>query len=459
MNQINIKDYHHFFFIGIAGAGMSAIAQYLAGIGKQVSGSDRYFTQDTNNELRRKLEDTGIKTFPQDGSGLKGEIQMVIVSTAVEKSNIEYAKALENNLRIVHRADILAAISETKKTIAVSGTSGKSTTVAMLYQIMEYAGYAPSLITGAGLISLIKKGEIGNAVAGKGDYLIIEADESDGSLIKYRPDTGVLLNIDKDHKEISVLKDIFKKFKENTRNLFVVNYSHPIASQFSVNNKFDFGYTACRYCTGGFKQSGYEIRFKINEVNFKIPIIGKHNMENAAAAVAVAHQKGISLEKCAQALSAYKGIYRRMQIIDSKNGITIIDDYAHNPVKIAAAISACQNIADKVIAWFQPHGFGPTRFLKDEFINQISATLGPDDEIWMSEIYYAGGTVTKDISANDLIKGIKEKGKNAFFVENKLDFPAEIKKGLTNNTLILLMGARDPSLEKFAEYVSEKLLP
>lgn len=455
--KININDYQNYFFIGIAGVGMSAVAQYLSGIGKNISGSDRYFLHGENVDVRSKLEKEGIQTFPQNGSGFTDDIQVVVVTGAIEESNVEYALALEKGLPVVHRADMLAAIADTKKTIAVSGTSGKSTTVAMLYQIMEYVGLEPSLISGAGLTSLIKKGKIGNAVAGSGDYLIIEADESDGTLTKYHPDTGVILNIDKDHKEISVLKEIFETFKQNTRELLVVNRAHALAKQFSTGKEHDFGYENCAYCASNFEQNGYEISFLINEVYFKIPVIGAHNMENALAAVAVAGQKGVSLEKCAEALAEYEGIYRRMQIIGTKNGVTVIDDYAHNPVKIAAAIKACQNISERVIAWFQPHGFGPTRFLKKDFIDEISGVLREGDHIWMSKIYYAGGTVKKDISANDLIKGIKANGKNAFFVEDRKLFPSEIKQYLSDKTVVLLMGARDPSLENFAKFIFKKI--
>ena len=453
----DIINYENYFFIGVAGVGMSAVAQYLAATGKNVSGSDRYFLTDNHSLVRSKLEQEGIKTYPQDGSGLSENIQAVVVSGAVEETNVEYVQALERKLPIIHRADMLAAIADTKKTIAVSGTSGKSTTVAMLYHIMEYAGYEPSLISGAGLTSLIKKGKIGNAVGGKGEYLIIEADESDGSLVKYRPDTGLILNIDKDHKEIPVLKELFGTFKKNTRNLLVVNCAHDLAKDFSEGKEHDFGYENCGYCASDFEQNGYKIRFKINGIPFSISVIGKHNMENALAAVAVANQKGISLQQCSEALATYEGIYRRMQIIGTKGGITLIDDYAHNPVKIAAAISACQNISDRVIAWFQPHGFGPTRFLKNDFIKEISKVLRDTDQIWMSEIYYAGGTVNKDISAKDLIKGISGNGKNAFFVEPRNLFPKEIKKHLLPNTLILIMGARDPSLEEFAQFVYNSL--
>ena len=458
MTKLDIENHQSYFFIGVAGAGMSAIAQYLSGIGKKVSGSDRYFEDGKNSEIRKKLENENIKTFPQDGSGFNHLIDAVVVSTAVEESNVEYLLAIGKKIPIIHRADMLAAITKTKKTIAISGTSGKSTTVAMLYHIMEFAGYQPSLISGAGLTALIKQGKIGNAVAGKGDYMIIEADESDGTLTKYYPDTGVILNIDKDHKELSELNGIFQKFKQNIQNTLIVNQSQQRAKEFSVDKTVDFGYeTECGVNGSKFEQADYRFNFTINKVEFEIPAIGAHNMENALAAIAVARHKGISLEKCSMALENYEGIYRRMQIIGEKNGVTLIDDYAHNPVKIAAAIKASQPLTKRVIAWFQPHGFGPTRFLKNEFINEISDVLRADDQMWMSEIYYAGGTVTKDISANDLITGIRHKDKRAFFIENRENFPVEIKKILKDGDIILLMGARDPSLEHFADFVFDQI--
>ena len=185
--------------------------------------------------------------------------------------------------------------------------------------------------------------------------------------------------------------------------------------------------------------------------------LGRHSVENAAAAIAVAHQIGIGLETCAASLSKYDGIYRRHQILGQKNGVWVIDDYAHNPAKCAASIKACQPLAEKVIAWFQPHGYGPTRFLRHDFVEEISNALRPQDEIWMSEIFYAGGTAVKDISANDLIVDIKAKGKNAHFVENRDDLLNALKPELKEGTLLLLMGARDPGLEEFCKDLFDKL--
>ena len=180
-------------------------------------------------------------------------------------------------------------------------------------------------------------------------------------------------------------------------------------------------------------------------------------MENALAASAVASQLGVELFTCAEALKSYEGIYRRHQVLGKKHGVWLIDDYAHNPVKCAVSIEACQQIAPKVIAWFQPHGYGPTRFLRHDFVTEISRALRPEDEIWMSEIFYAGGTTTKDISAGDLIYDLKEKGDAAFFVEDRNTFLEIVRPHLTTDCVLLLMGARDPSLESFAKQVWDQL--
>ena len=209
-----IEDFSNVFFIGVAGTGMSAIAQYLSGIGKQVSGSDRYFINNEFNDTRDKLEKSGIKCFEQNGDGISNETSLVVVYTAIEDTVLEVQKATSLNIPIVKRSELLAIIAKSKKTIAVGGTSGKSTTSAMLFDILEFAKMNPSIISGAGLVSIIKEGKIGNAKVGKGEWLIIEADESDGSIVNYTPEVGLLLNIDKDHQEIDELLSIFGSFKK-----------------------------------------------------------------------------------------------------------------------------------------------------------------------------------------------------------------------------------------------------
>ena len=456
---MNISNFKNPFFIGVAGVGMSAIAQYLQGIGMQVSGSDRYFHEGEYNKTKEQLENEGIKCFLQDGSGITAETDLVVVSTAIEDTVYEVKKAKELGIPIIKRSQLLAMIAKSKKTIAVAGTSGKSTTSAMLFQILLDAGLEPSIISGAGLTSIIKQGKIGNAYVGKGDWLIIEADESDGSVVQYEPEIGLLLNIDKDHQEIDELIELFTIFKNNTNSLFIVNQSNILAKTLSANSENDFGFEneISEFNARNFKQEGFHLSFEVLNQKFEMNAIGQHSVENATAAIAVANQIGVDLKTCAESLKNYEGIYRRHQILGQKNGVWVIDDYAHNPAKCAASIKACQPLAEKVVAWFQPHGYGPTRFLRKDFVEEISAALRENDEIWMSEIFYAGGTAVKDISANDLIEDIKAKGKKAYFVEDRNDFLNEIKSSLSDNSVLLLMGARDPSLEEFCKELFEKL--
>ena len=455
-----INDFKNVFFIGIAGTGMSAIAQYLSGIGKQVSGSDRFFTPNTYNETKEKLELEGIHCFLQNGEGITNKTELVVVSTAVENTVFEVQKAIELGIPIIKRSELLALIANSKKTIAIGGTSGKSTTSAMLFDILKFAGLQPSIISGAGLVSIIRDGKIGNAEVGNGEWLVIEADESDGSIVQYHPTIGLLLNIDKDHQEIDELLNIFTQFKNNTKDKFVVNLSNALSAQLSSNESLDFSIdqnSSAAYIADNFRQDGFFIQFSIKGIPFSINTVGKHNMENALAATCIANIIGVSLPICSQALNQYEGIYRRHQVLGEKKGVWIIDDYAHNPAKCAASIDACQNISPKVIAWFQPHGYGPTRFLRTDFVKEIAQVLRPTDEIWMSEIFYAGGTAVKDISSNDLINDIRNLGKNAFFVEDRNDFLAEVRYHLTDNCVLLLMGARDPSLENYSKQIWKDL--
>lgn len=456
---INIGDFQNVFFIGVAGVGMSAIAQYLKGIGKEVSGSDRYFHPGEYNKTKEQLETEGIQCFLQDGSGISEKTDLIVVSTAIEDTVFEVQKAKELGIPIIKRSELLSVIAKSKKTIAVAGTSGKSTTSAMLYQILLDAHLEPSIISGAGLTSIIKEGKIGNAAVGKGEWLIIEADESDGSIVQYEPEIGLLLNIDKDHQEIDELIELFTIFKNNTKGLFIVNQSNMLAKTLSANPQNDFGFENedAGYSAQNFDQNGLSLTFELRHQKFQMTSLGRHSVENAAAAIAVAHQIGVDLETCAASLSKYEGIYRRHQVLGQKNGVWVIDDYAHNPAKCAASIRACQPLAEKVIAWFQPHGYGPTRFLKNDFVEEIADALRTQDEIWMSEIFYAGGTAVKDISANDLIKDIQAKGKNAHFVEDRNNLLEALRPELKEGTVLLLMGARDPGLEDFCKTLFENL--
>jgi UDP-N-acetylmuramate--alanine ligase len=465
-----------YFFIGIAGTGMSAIAQYLKAAGHSVAGSDRQFFSGVHNESKAALEAEGIICYEQGAGGVTADTDVVVVSTAIEDSvpEVQQAKALEKP--IIKRSELLAEIVTTKKTVAVGGTSGKSTTTAMLFEILHYAGLKPSVIGGAGLSRLIKAGKIGNAAYGEGEWLIIEADESDGSIVQYHPEIGLLLNVDKDHQEMDELMKLFSIFKSNSKH-FITNLTHPLSASLSSNSPYNFICSEQLTVDGlqltvnsqlttvnrqpstdnisasSFHQQGAKISFEVNGHQFEINTPGKHNMENAMAAIAVASSLGIDLATCSRALQQYEGIYRRHQVFGEKNGVILVDDFAHNPVKCARSMEACQPFADKLIAWFQPHGYGPTRFLRNDFVEELSKVVRSQDEIWMSEIYYAGGTAVKDISAEDLINDLKARGVNAYFVADRNQLLEAMRPYFTSSTTLLLMGARDPSLGEFAKEV------
>ena len=448
-----------YFFIGIAGAGMSAIAQYLVGKGNSVAGSDRIFLKPEGNDSRRKLEAEGITCYTQGESKIDLDTDYVVVSTAIEDTVPEYAFARRHNIKVLHRSDLLAEICEQNCTIAVAGTSGKSTTTAMIYSILQQCGLSPSLITGAGLVSLQQQGKIGNAAVGTSNILVIETDESDGTIVKYRPEIGVILNIDRDHKPIEELMPLFQTFADHTKRALIVNLDNPRSAKFSRCNENNFSCNIkCSNYAENFAQNKEGITFDSNGTHFQISTIGRHNMENALAAISVARLFDINDADIARALANYSGIYRRNHIIGTHNGITIMDDFAHNPAKISASLTACQAVAERVIAWFQPHGFAPSRLMKDELIERLSNLLRQQDIVIFSQIYYAGGTADMSISAKEFADGIAANGKSAIYIHDRTALPPYIKKIAKPGDLILLMGARDPSLGDFAKDVENTLI-
>lgn len=444
-----------YFFIGVAGTGMSAIAQYLSGRGEKVSGSDRLFSKTDKSETQLQLERAGIECYFQDGSGITPDTEAVIVSTAIEESNVEYQKAKSLGIPVIKRSALLAQISDSIKTIAVGGTSGKSTTTAMIFHILQKCGKEPSLITGAGLATLQKQGLIGNAYNGSGEWLVIESDESDGSIVGYHPEIALLLNVERDHKEESELMELFSTFKSHTKKAFIVNSNYPITMSLSQNESYNFGTKGNPGIKGsGFEQDGFSIKFNVNGVPCSINAIGTHNMENALAAIAAAVQTGITVEQAVEAIKDFSGIYRRTSLVraDKERHLYVVDDFAHNPSEVASAIKACQSITGKVIAYFQPHGFGPLRFMHKELGELVAATLRPNDIFVIGDVYYAGGTVNRDISPEIVSQAIQNLGKNAIFAKDKESCRAEILKNTPErDCTILIMGARDPKLSDYAQ--------
>jgi UDP-N-acetylmuramate--alanine ligase len=334
----------------------------------------------------------------------------------------------------------------------------------MIFHIMQTCGWEPSVMNGAGLTSLQKKGLPGNAWVGKSEWLVIEADESDGSIVNYIPEIGVLLNIDRDHKEYDELLSLFETFKANTRDKFIVNQSHTLSRQLSQNRAYDFGITdgntdkpMIGFSGSGFEQKGFSIVFECNDVRFHIPVIGRHNMENALAATAVCNAVGITTGQCAEALQNYEGIYRRTQLTGEAGGIFVIDDFAHNPAEVVCAIRACQSVGERVFAWFQPHGYGPLKFMYKELEENVLSALRRDDFFLLSDVYYAGGTVNKEITAEEVALEMRQKSDHILFFPDRKDMLPYLQQNCRKGDVILVMGARDTTLSDFAGEVLKKI--
>ena len=454
--SIDNKEISTIHFVGLLGAGMSAIAQYLAWSGCTITGSDRQ--SDTGNtSTREKMEAAGCTLYLQDGSGITASTQAVVVSTAIEKSNADIAAAEARGIPVYHRAQILAAIANSRQTVAVAGTSGKSTVAAVIFHILHACGKKPSVITGAGLNSLRSEGLIGNAFKGSSDILIIEADESDGSLVNYTPAISLLLNCSKDHKEIVEIQDLFKTLAQQSK-MTIKNEDDENLRPVPAQRTFGFSPGADYGPDGAVSEKADGIACTLERTNCTFPYPGRHNAQNLVAAFAVCRELGCTPAEIAAASATYGGIERRFDMLKSPSGITVIDDYAHNPEKIRAALTTAQGLADKVVALFQPHGFGPTKFLFNDLVAMFNECLRECDTLILTPIYYAGGTADKSICSYDLASAIAKLTKAKVFspVTRNEALPIIIEH-TDAETMVLSMGARDPGLGAFAKMIAEVL--
>ena len=439
---------------------MSAIAQVLSEQGHTVSGSDRNYDKQITPYVFSKLLSKGISLHPQDGSGVRENTDFVVVSSAIEEDNPDIKKARTLSKNIIKRADLLAGMFNRKYGIAIGGTNGKTTVSCMVGYILDYAGLSPTVIVGGCIKNYIDSFHLGNAKTGTSDIISIEADESDGSIVLYTPRIAVITNISKDHKSIEEISKMFVSFSQNTTETLVINADCPHLKMIELKHKNLITYGLNNNAMIRAKNiicKPIQSTFDVDSHSFEIHLPGIYNVSNALAAIVVARCLNINDKKTAAALREFRGVQRRMDIIGKIDGITIVDDYAHNPEKVMAAINAVKLGCKRVIAIFQPHGYSPAIFMKEELINAFINVLSPRDVLFMPEIYYAGGTASKNISSADIIKRVKESGKNAFFIEKRTDIIPEIKEQAQTGDCILVMGARDNTLTEFCQDILHSL--
>jgi UDP-N-acetylmuramate--alanine ligase len=452
INSVQVKKIH---FVGIFGSGMSAIAQFLCWKGISVTGSDRSVNSEATGPIQDKLEKIGCSVFSQDGSGIAEDTDMICISTAIEEDNPDLVAARTFSVQVSHRSDILAAIVKMHITIAVAGTSGKSTVTAMVFEFLSYCGKGPSLITGAPLIRLEEDGYIGNAFCGTSDLLVIEADESDGSLIKYTPYLSLFLNVSKDHKPVQEVLRLFQQLKVQSRNS-IANADDTLLAPLSTKVTYALENKATCKPDSYTSQKATGVLFR-KGCRFALPLPGLHNLSNCCGALAVAEHFGCTPECLAQAVENYRGVARRFTIYPLSNGITVVDDFAHNPAKIEAAVTAARTLSPRVFAIYQPHGFGPTRFLRNEYKELFRTLFTEKDTLFILPIYYAGGRAVKDISSNDLKNDLNDIPFRVVVPGNRDEILPDLKESVHSGDVIIVMGARDPSLPLFARSIIDTL--
>ncbi len=462
---------HPWFFCGIGGSGMLPLALILKGQGAEVAGSDRSRDQGRTPEKFAWLESLGFALHPQDGSGIQSADQVLVASAAVEDTVPEMVRARELGCARMSRAELLAHLFNAAPCgIAIGGTSGKSTVTGMTGWIMTHCGRDPTIMNGAVMKNFVSPdAPFASARVGRGDLFVSEVDESDGSIALYRPQVAVLLNVSLDHKSMAELRLLFGDFLRMA-NICAVNLDDAEAAALlpSSTPHVTYGITNPEAQIGVFADSVIEGPLSIAATvidrrdGYAHPLLlevpGRHNLSNALAAIAAANAAGVPVRDAVDALSGYAGLARRFDVIGtSPSGISVIDDFGHNPEKCAATLSTLKAHPGRVIAFFQPHGYGPLRQMGHELAEVFARLLGPDDLTILCDPVYFGGTVDRSEGSERIVRLIAEHGGQAEYVPVREDCATRIAQVARPGDRIVVMGARDDTLTLFARDLLARL--
>ncbi|MGZ9096787.1 MAG: UDP-N-acetylmuramate--L-alanine ligase [Micavibrio sp.] len=452
----------HYFFVGIGGSGMSALADLIRRAGNVVSGSDRGRDRGDVPEKFKTLTDNGMTLHPQNGTGVVAGIDYVVVSSAVEESIPDIQNARKLGIPVLKRADLLSSLFNTARGIGIAGTSGKTTVTGMTGWMLHAMGLGPSIANGGIMPNFTKHPAslMGNAVGGQSDLFVAEMDESDGTIALFNPAVAVLNNITLDHKPFDVIEPMFRDYLLRAREAAVINLDDPRAAKMAhahpqtitvgiERQEAALSATNLQHLSNGISFDVYDRRDRSSH-SCTLMVPGRHNVSNALCALAVAVALGQPLSKAIAALEQFKGIKRRLEILGTASGVTVIDDFGHNPDKIAASLATLTAYPGRVLVMFQPHGFGPMKMMRKELVESFVKGMRPQDMLVMPEIFYAGGTVTRDISSKDLINDIRTGGGDAHFRDTRDQTGDFLLQHARPGDRIVIMGARDDTLTEFA---------
>ncbi|MFD2369883.1 UDP-N-acetylmuramate--L-alanine ligase [Brevibacillus sp. GCM10020057] len=453
----------HVHFVGIGGYGMSAIARVLIDLGYKVTGSDVAM-----NELAKKLEARGAAIHIGHSASHVEGADIIVYSTSIPKDNPEVIAAEEKGIPVMHRSQMLARILNERTGVAVAGAHGKTTTTSMISHVLEECGVDPTFIIGG---ELMNAGT--NAKAGSSDYVIAEADESDGSFLEYRPMYEVVTSIEPDHLEhfggeFNNLKQAYVKFlshlKPGGKAVLCIDDQHvrevlPTVQEtvvtYAIEKPFvgtaDFRAVDIECGDRRSRCQVYRGEELLGELALTVP--GKHNIANALAAIIVCLDAGLSFAQIAGALATFRGAKRRFQIIGEARDILVVDDYAHHPTEIMATLKGAKASGRRVIAVFQPQRYTRTYFLMDEF----SRAFADADEVIITDIYSpAGEAKIEGVSSEVLVQKIRTNSHaRAQYIPTKEQVQEQLYKQIQPGDLVLTMGAGD--IWKSAFWLAEKL--
>ncbi len=443
------------------------LAMILAGQGAKVAGSDRSLDSGRLPAKFDALRALGIDLFPQDGSGIVSPDQTVIASAAVENSVPDMVRATELGCPRMTRAELNAALFNAAGTsIGVAGTSGKSTVTGMIAWILHALGRDPTVMNGAVMKNFVRPdAPFASALVGSDDFYVSEVDESDGSIALYSPHIAVLNNVSLDHKSLEELRTLFGDFAAKARTT-IVNVgdaeSAALAMALDRNRTVTFAVEGdADLSARNLQLEPFAVRFDLVTPDLTTPVRltvpGRHNVANALAAIGAAVAAGITLPDTVRAIEGFTGLRRRFELVGEANGIAVIDDFGHNPDKIAATLDTLHAFPGRVLALFQPHGYGPLKVMRRELVAMFIDKLAPGDQLILPDPVYQGGTVTREVTSADIIADIAASGRDARHIPDRAAAAAHLVATAQPGDRIVIMGARDDTLSLLAREMIEQL--
>src|SRR5881628_923399 len=455
------------FFSGIGGSGMLPLASIVRASGAKVAGSDRSLDAGRTPHKFDYLRSLGIQLFPQDGSGLADGMTLV-TSAAVEATVPDVVRAKELGLPHLTRPEFLARLlNSAQRSVAIGGTSGKSTVTGMIGWILHACHRQPTVMNGAVMKNFVTpSAPFASALVGDPELFVSEVDESDGSIALYKPEIAILTNISLDHKEMDELRQLFAGFL-GTAKKAVLNLDDPetraMAEAIPAGKVIGYGFDS-----PGASYMGKDLRLEPEGVTFsleadgerhdvRLAVPGRHNASNALAAIAATRAVGVRVEDAVNALARFEGLKRRLETVGHSAGVTVIDDFAHNPDKIAATLATMRAQPGRLLIMFQPHGYGPLAKMGEPLAESLAGGMAADDRLYLPDPVYQGGTVDKARGSDWLAAEVERHGRQAQHIPERTAIGDALIAEAHAGDRILIMGARDDTLIDFARSLVERL--